>query len=323
MFEDEAANLHSRNEKLHANIKKLIKERNVDDLAFLNSLNENNKPESTIPPSFTRHKTEFQSNLESINKMGPPSKRELERRKENTEESKRNDIGTSFPKEISPKKTSVVQEENKKLKMEIAKLNKNINSLKRSVEAKDQERKELIEDYKDKERRIFKDQDSNQARLRREYDHKIQNLQAKIDEKNENEVKLSQKYDRLREESLIKDSIIQKLNDEIVKKDKDYKKMIEEITLESQRCNANIQPKKSEEEDEEIYHAQDVGISNDQDHLNIKSRLEALDRRFESRFKQELAKNENEIINDDVAYFSQTKSTKFAQTRPTSIPDSA
>ncbi|KAI5966109.1 hypothetical protein CANMA_003355 [Candida margitis] len=282
MIDEDIAIAQKKNEKWHANIEKLMKESNIDELRFLNPLNDN-KPESSLPPSLTRRKNEFRSKLESIYKMEPPKQSDLEEKiADFARTNQSNDKTTSFPKETSKKES--VEDEDKKLRSEVERLRKVVDCLKQTVDAKDRERSDLVEDFKDKERRIFKDQDSNIARLKKEYDYKIQNLQAKIDEKNEVEVKLSHKYDLLKEESLVKDAIIQKLNDKVVQKDKQIKQLWDEIDVEKQKAIDMLQAERSEQPEEEIYHDPDVKVSDEeQEYLNLKSRLEASDKRIVSR----------------------------------------
>lgn len=308
MIDDEISSTQQRNEKLHANIAKLMKENNAVDFGFLN---ENNKYESSLK----RHKSEFQSKLKSIDKMEAPSKVELKQAKEDTERNKR---VNPLSKETSPKKELI--EENKRLRTEIEKLNKSIDSLKVSLRAKDEGIKDLIEDFKDKEKRIFKDHDFNLARLKREYDQKIQLLQSKVDEKNENEVRLTHKYDRLREESLIKDSIIKKLNEQIVQKENDYTELMKEMTLKNQPLAEEPQAGNSDEGEEELY----CEKNEEGEYLNMKSRFDALEKNLESRIKQDISRVEGELFNDtEYSKFKQSRPTKFAPMRPILMSDGA
>jgi len=299
-----------KNMKLHANIEKLMRENNVEDLAFLSPLNEDNKPQQTLPPSLTRHKNEFQSKLESINKVKLPSKVELKLKRLNADSNRLNSL---LPKEASPRKQLVIEEENKKLKMEVDNLNRMIDSLKKSITAKDQERKELSEEFKDKERRMFKDHDSNLARLKREYDHRIQNLQLKIDEKSEKEVQLSHRLDRIKEESLVKDSIIQKLNEEVVKKENDYKKLMDNGRYTKESLGEDSRGRKFDDDEEELYQEQNDESCDQDTYLDVKARLEAKHKRNEAIVNHVLIKNESDGLDDDANSISgKARSTRFS-----------
>ncbi|KAI5965990.1 hypothetical protein KGF57_000698 [Candida theae] len=290
MSDDEISSSKQGNERLRAKLEKLLKDNNADNLGFLNPLYGNH--DSTVPSNLERLKDKYKLQLEEINKMESPLKVDQIRGKSSGVDRKKeeeNSHANSFRKQASPKKEPIAQEEVKRLMVEVERLNKNVELLKKSLRDKEQEMSDLIEDYKDKERRIFKDQDFSITKLKKEYNHKIQNLQSKLDEKNENEVKLSQKCDRIKEESLIKDSIIQKLTSEIKQKEKDFGKLAADLTMQQQ--DENSVTNNNNQVDEELYHEQRVEYVDDEEFLKTKATLDAMEKRSEAKLKQDMARN--------------------------------